>query len=250
MNELVVIEKKNALDVFSDPNAIEPLLAKIEKEANAMVVVDLSSDKSRKQIASAAYKVAQTKTYIDNIGKDLVADLKELPKRIDATRKIARDRMDALRDSIRKPLDEWEAEQARIAAEEKAAAEAAELALKIEQDFEMAVLMNREFERQAEDRLKALEQERIDRERMIAENAARAAKEDAEKQIAAAKMEAKLAERRAKEAVEVERKRVEEIAKREAEEIAARAADKENRKKINSAVVDCLVAHAGLEETG
>ncbi|OCS62006.1 hypothetical protein BBZ50_02590 [Escherichia coli] len=49
-------------------------------------VPDITTAKGRKEIASLAYKVAQTKTYLDGLGKDLVAELKEIPKLIDANR--------------------------------------------------------------------------------------------------------------------------------------------------------------------
>jgi hypothetical protein len=61
-----------------------------------------------------AYSVARTKTYIDSIGKELVSHYKEAPKKIDSVRKFARDSLDYLRDEVRKPLDEWENEQARL----------------------------------------------------------------------------------------------------------------------------------------
>ena len=38
--------------------------------------------KGRDAIASMAHKVARSKTYIDNAGKDTVAELKTLPKQI------------------------------------------------------------------------------------------------------------------------------------------------------------------------
>lgn len=57
---------------------------------------------------------------------------------IDAARKKARDTLDALRDEVRKPLTDWEAEQERIEQERKdaeerarAEAEAARLAAEI-----------------------------------------------------------------------------------------------------------------------
>lgn len=121
---LVVIEKKDALAYFSEPTGLDPIIEKIEREARAMASHDVSTARARQQIASVAYKVAQSKSYIDGLGKDLVADLKEIPRRIDASRKAVRDRLDLLRDEIRAPLDAWEAEQARIASE-KAAQEAA-----------------------------------------------------------------------------------------------------------------------------
>jgi colicin import membrane protein len=124
VNSLVVIERPTALSVFTSKEDVDRLIDKIEKMARAEMFSDVGTAKARKDIASLAYKVAQTKAYIDAVGKDLVTEMKELPKKVDDTRRQIRDRLDALRDEIRAPLDAWEAEQERIA-KEKAEAEAA-----------------------------------------------------------------------------------------------------------------------------
>src|SRR5690606_38626522 len=94
----------------------QPVLQQIKALVEPQVF-DVNTPQGRADIASLAYKVARTQTYLDNIGKDLVAEYKELPKRIDASRKHIRDELDALKDSVRAPLDEWEAqEKERIAA--------------------------------------------------------------------------------------------------------------------------------------
>jgi hypothetical protein len=49
----------------------------------------------REAIASMEYKVARSKTALDDGGKKLVADLKQIPKKIDAERKRVRDPLDA-----------------------------------------------------------------------------------------------------------------------------------------------------------
>lgn len=113
VTDLVVIEKSNAMAVFTSKEQLDPLLEKIETEARSLVP-DLTTKKGRDAIASMAHKVARSKTYIDNAGKDLVAELKALPKQIDESRRIVRERLDALKDEVRKPLTEWEnAESAR-----------------------------------------------------------------------------------------------------------------------------------------
>jgi len=111
-SELVLVKRPNPATIFTDQTFIEALLAKIEEAATAFEP-DLTTDKGRKKIASQAYRVAQTKTYLDGMGKDLVADYKELPKLIDAGRKTLRDRLDILRDKVRQPLTDLEAEQER-----------------------------------------------------------------------------------------------------------------------------------------
>lgn len=106
---------ETALQVYSTPKGLDPFLAQIKAELDAFVP-DVTTKKGRDAIASIAYKVAKSKTALDNIGKELVADLKDVPKRIDSERKRVRDTLDLWRDDVRRPLTEWEeAEEARIA---------------------------------------------------------------------------------------------------------------------------------------
>ncbi len=108
MSALVSIEADKALAFFTIPNAFDPLLESIRKEIECFVP-DISTVTGRKAVASMAYKVAQTKTYLDGVGKELVAKQKEIPNKIDATRKRLRDTLDKWRDEVRSPLTLWEA---------------------------------------------------------------------------------------------------------------------------------------------
>lgn len=234
--DLVVIEKKNAMAVFTNNDHLDPLIEAIEKEAHSLVP-DVTTKKGRDAIASMAHKVARSKTYIDNAGKDLVADLKALPKQIDESRRVVRERLDALKDEVRRPLTEWEAEQARIAAEkaaeeerlrieaeQKAALEA--LRKQVEVDHEMALLMDKDIDRERADKAAEAERQRIAREeeikRQAEEKAKREAAEKAQREIdaaAAREREAILAKERA----ERERIEAQQRAEREQREAAERA---------------------------
>ena len=117
MNETTEIialpPKETALQVYTTPAGLDPYLAKIKDELDAFVP-DVSCKKGRDAIASIAYKVAKGKTALDNIGKELVAELKDVPKKIDAERKRMRDLLDQWKDEVRAPLTAWEeAEEAR-----------------------------------------------------------------------------------------------------------------------------------------
>ena len=106
--------KENALTVFSAAQGLDPYLAKIREEIDGFIP-DITTKKGREAIASIAHKVARSKTTLDNIGKELVAELKDVPKKIDAERKRMRDLLDAWKDEVRKPLDDWQAaEDARV----------------------------------------------------------------------------------------------------------------------------------------
>lgn len=115
MQLATVPPKETALQVYSAENGLEPYLQQIRAEIDAFVP-DISSRKGREAIASIAYKVARSKTALDNVGKELVAELKEVPKKIDAERKRMRDLLDVWQAEVRRPLTEWEeAEEARKA---------------------------------------------------------------------------------------------------------------------------------------
>lgn len=115
---ITVPSKETALDVFKAEQGLDPYLQTIRQELDAFLASPPSLDTAtgRKAYASMAHKIARSKTAIDNIGKELVADLKQLPKTIDAERKRWRDQLDEWRDEARGPLNEWEAaEEARVA---------------------------------------------------------------------------------------------------------------------------------------
>lgn len=263
--DLVVIEKKNAMAVFTNNDQLDPLIEAIEKEARSLVP-DVTTKKGRDAIASMAHKVARSKTYIDNAGKDLVAELKALPKQIDESRRVVRERLDALKDEVRRPLTEWEAEQERIKAEEAMLALHVEalamnedfdrqLAARIESDHEMALLMNDAFDREQAEKKAEAERQRIAREeeikRLAEEKAKREAAEQAQREIdaaAAREREAILAKERAESeqreaveraerekqaAVEAERRKAQEEAdriRREAEQREQARLAEEKRK--------------------
>ncbi|HBW0960474.1 TPA: hypothetical protein MED93_005748 [Klebsiella pneumoniae] len=244
--DLVVIEKKNAMAVFTNNDQLDPLIEAIEKEARSLVP-DVTTKKGRDAIASMAHKVARSKTYIDNAGKDLVAELKALPKQIDESRRAVRERLDALKDEVRRPLTEWEAEQERIKAEEAMLALHVEalamnedfdrqLAARIESDHEMALLMNDAFDREQADKAAEAERQRIAHEEEIKRLAAAAAareveqraqreREEAAHREAVLKAQAEQAERdriAAEQKAEADKKAAVEVERRKAQEEADR----------------------------
>ncbi|HDS8605935.1 hypothetical protein [Klebsiella pneumoniae] len=276
--DLVVIEKKNAMAVFTNNDQLDPLIEAIEKEARSLVP-DVTTKKGRDAIASMANKVARSKTYIDNAGKDLVAELKALPKQIDESRRVVRERLDALKDEVRRPLTEWEAEQERIKAEEAMLALHVEalamnedfdrqLAARIESDHEMALLMNDAFDREQAEKNAEAERQRIAREeeikRLAEEKAKREAAEQAQREIDAAaarereailakeraerekKEAAERAEREKQAAVEAERRKAQEEAdriRREAEQREQARLAEEKRKADEQARREADVKH-------
>ncbi|MDR2241830.1 MAG: cell envelope biogenesis protein TolA [Providencia alcalifaciens] len=219
-NELVVIEQATALDLFTAPEKVNQMLAHIKtlaEEERKELDSDLSVAKNRKAFASLAYKVTQTKTAIDKAGKLVVDDLKELPKKVDAARKLFRDELDTLSDDIRKPLTEYELE-------EKAREEAEALKKQVQIDHEEALQMNELFDlRKAEE-----ERQRIAREEELKRQAAEQARLEAERKAQQEIEAAAQREREAKEAAErAEREKQEAIQR--AEQAAKEAKEKAER---------------------
>lgn len=109
--EISLPEIVNAEQFFRSDDAVSKAIADI-KTAVRSHVPDVTTKKGRDAIASLAYRVSKSKTYLDGEGKKLVEGIKKQASVIDAARKKIRDELDAERDLARKPLDEWEAAEA------------------------------------------------------------------------------------------------------------------------------------------
>ncbi|MFW1967311.1 hypothetical protein ACG95P_09605 [Acinetobacter guillouiae] len=118
--ELQVLEQNVIVSAFNNANGIQAIVDQIKAQVSS-IVPDVTTAKGRKEIASLAYKVAQSKSAIDAEGKKLKEQYTVVTNKIDADRKFARDELDAERDRIRQPLTDWEnAEKDRVAKHENA----------------------------------------------------------------------------------------------------------------------------------
>jgi hypothetical protein len=257
----MIPQEFNAVAVYASPTGIKAILEDIKTKALS-IVPDTSTAKGRKEIASVAYKVAQSKTLLDTKGKELVFEWKEKSKKVDEQRKLAREFLDNLRDDVRHPLTIWEKEEeTRIAAE---IAESKKMA-----DWDLAIAENelfnrvREIERK-EVELKKIEQERIEKEAAVeaarlakeAEAAAiaekeRLAKEQAERDLLITQRAKEEAAREAQSQLELAKKRAEEELMAEKQASAQRevAAKAEAEKKLadERAMADRLAKEAELK---
>lgn len=243
---LIPVESVNGIELFTGAGKLDELLAKIRQET-ATIVPNVSSDKGRKEIASLAHKVARSKTVIDDAGKALVAEWKTKSAEVDASRKKARDTLDALKVEIRQPLTDWEAEQERIAkeaaeAEARARAEAESARLAEIEARERAVREREEAAAKAEaDRKAAEEAEQAERDRLAREEAIRVqaaerAKQEAAEAVARAEREAEEAKER--ERLAAERAEQEKAAAIERDRIAAERAERERAEAVERAKQD------------
>jgi hypothetical protein len=117
--DLAVVQKLTPAVVFA-PGGVQDILDKITREVRS-AQTDISTKAGREAVASLAYKVARSKTALDEMGKTLVADWKTKSAAVDAERRTIREKLDELKDEVRKPLTDWEnAEKQRIADHEDA----------------------------------------------------------------------------------------------------------------------------------
>lgn len=236
VTDLTVIEiKPEQAPVLYVSGGLDAYLEQIRQAVNE--VPDLSTKKGRDRVASLAAQVSRSKTAIEKPGREYLKRLKEAVRPAEAEIKRFVDACDELRDSTRRPLTEWEAEQERIKAEEamnSMHAEALEMneqfdrqrAAQIEADHEMALLMNDAFDRNAKEKAEEAERQRIAREEELKRQAAEQAKREAEEKAELERAESARREAELKlKAEQADRDRVaaEQKAEREMKEAAERA---------------------------
>ena len=120
MTALIAIETITAAKLFV-PGGVEEIISKLELDVRALPKGDATTEAGRKEIKSLAYKIARSKTALDELGKEHVAELKRMAGVIDADRRVIKDRLDALQEEVRKPVTDWEdAEKRRVEQHENA----------------------------------------------------------------------------------------------------------------------------------
>ena len=109
-----------AVTVYASPHSVDAIIEEVERQAR-QAADGLTADTraGRAELASLAHRVARTKTALDDLGKDLVAEWKAKSAAVDAERRRIREALDTLKGTVRAPLTQWEldeeARQVRIA---------------------------------------------------------------------------------------------------------------------------------------
>lgn len=106
-NALLIPEIDQVAEAFKNPELMGDLIAKIEVSCRAEHLTAATRE-GRERIKSLAYKIARSKTAMDEVGKGLTEDARRIVEGVNALRKTAATRMDALKDEIRAPLTAWE----------------------------------------------------------------------------------------------------------------------------------------------
>ena len=110
---VIVVDQERLQAFFSDGKNLDKAYGRIEKLAKGLVA-DVATKEGVSQIKSCARQIASAKTKIDNLGKQVVAELKKLPGVIDENRRNFREKMEALQAEIRRPVTEIEEREAEI----------------------------------------------------------------------------------------------------------------------------------------
>lgn len=262
MNDLTTPDQSTAVAIpakaelaamFRKTDGLDPIIARIEAEVRGHVP-DVTTKKGRDAIASLAYKIARSKTALDDAGKALNEEARAQINAVDAERRRVRDRLDKLKDEARAPLTKWEDDEAarvdalkaRLArlrdaapAEETSQAYAALIArvedAVIDETWQEFITDAAKAKDATLTRLRAAMAVCADRERLEAENERLRAEAEARAEEERQRREAEEAERQriAAERVEAERQARIEREKQEAAERAAREA--EERAKAEAA---------------
>lgn len=241
------------------PGGVIALVERMETEIRA-VRTDISTHKGRAEIKSLAYKIARSKTALDDMGKKLNEDARARISAVDADRRIVRERLGALAAEVRAPLTALEdAEKARIDGHEEAlrrvpeaagygqAETAAEIAQRIDYLRAYPPRDWREFQQRFEDTLAA------EIGRMVALHDAAVTREAERAELA--RLQAEAAERERQEAARLQAEREAQIAAQAAEtarqeaeaHAAAAAAEAERRAAAERARIE-RAAQAAAEQ--
>jgi hypothetical protein len=111
--DIITTVSANPVLVLTDEKTYSQFYQSMQDEI-AEFKPDISTAKSRAEIAKMAFKITRSKTAIDVAGKRLNEDARARINKVDAARRKIREELDALAEKVRQPLTDWEtAEEAR-----------------------------------------------------------------------------------------------------------------------------------------
>jgi len=275
--DLITLPSKEELPAyFKRDGGIEELVSKIEK-AVEKVEHDYTTAKGRKEARSFASKVSKSKTVLESVRKEITEEWRTKTAEVNARGKTAVERLDALRDKIKAPAEEFEKKEAERQAKHMKALDQFDL----EQldshaaSFEIKALIERieaveinesweEFEGDAREQKAAaltkfksdlgIAEQREAQERELEELRREKAEREAKEAEEAAKAEAEAAAKAAEEQRAKEQAAAEEKARQEAEAAAkareeriareAKEAEERHRQELEAAKARELEAAA------
>ena len=108
---LVQVEPAKALALFTaaPEEAFGAFVTRVQLEVSMFAeLATADTAEGRKTIEAMAKRIAKSRTHIEVVGKKLAAEQKDIPRKIDASRKYVRDALERLEEEVRQPLTDWE----------------------------------------------------------------------------------------------------------------------------------------------
>ena len=244
MNELIPVTNQKEIEKIFLSDGLTAKIKAIKDDALSFVV-DVTTAARRSACKSKCSAIVKQRIVIDNAGIDLKAEYKSKVDKIDGVRKSARDTLNDVKDTMRKPLTDWEdAEKVRVEAELQA--------VQFELDYDSAMAENKIYDREREIVRKEAEVKAKEEAILVKAKAEQDAKDRAERETLIAKQAKEEAELEAEKKIEqaktdlIEKQKSDErskAAKLEGEKLVAKKASEntEHRRKINSEALDDIV---------
>lgn len=101
-------------EFLMDRAAMDSIIDHVKKESTSEVC-DAETDEGRKRLRKIAAAISSSKTLFEKPMADKIREIKAQPKVMTENKTYFIGAMDALRDLVKKPADDWQAEQDRIA---------------------------------------------------------------------------------------------------------------------------------------
>lgn len=121
--DLIPLQNVNALEVFSTEGGLDPIIEKVKEQVRSEHY-DISTEEGRKRIGSVAKKIGSTKVTLQNMALELTEDWRKKTKAVNSEKNRMTEELDALRDEIKAPLEEYrEREKNRVDGHEQAIAD-------------------------------------------------------------------------------------------------------------------------------
>lgn len=106
--ELVIFEQIQPLQIFSE-NKADDFLSGVEKEVDKFKKKrDVSTPEGRKEIKAFSYKIAQSKSPVDQAGLNLTEEMRGKISLVNAERSRVKEKLQSLQDDVRQPLTDFE----------------------------------------------------------------------------------------------------------------------------------------------
>lgn len=107
---LVPLNQINAIEVFSAEKGLDPLIKQIRDRVNSEEY-DVTTEEGRARMRSVARKIGSSKAQLEKMAKELTEDWRTKTKAVTLETTRMKTELDALRDEVKRPADEFKAKE-------------------------------------------------------------------------------------------------------------------------------------------